>query len=115
LRIHALEGYDATGGGDRVEQRWEDARLLSERPLGGHGVSTASRRNDFFAITQRLGEPLTDPAIRSMDIRGVVRPADRPKPRCQESREDMIAPSAVDIFGLGEGLEHPLDVRSAVC
>ena len=50
-------------------------------------MTPASRWDGFFVTTQWLDEHRTDPAIRLVDIRGVIRPVEAPKPWYLESRE----------------------------
>jgi thiosulfate/3-mercaptopyruvate sulfurtransferase len=77
-------------------------------------VTTTFRWSDFFATTQWLGEHLTDPAVRIVDIRGVIRPADRPKPWYLESREEYAndhIPGAVFVGWLTDIVELDAPVK----
>jgi thiosulfate/3-mercaptopyruvate sulfurtransferase len=61
-------------------------------------METAARRDAFLVDTPWLADRLGDPAIRLVDIRGVIRPPEAPKPWYLESREAYAAahiPTAV--------------------
>jgi thiosulfate/3-mercaptopyruvate sulfurtransferase len=80
-------------------------------------VSPTSRWDDFFVTTQWLGERLTDPAIRIVDIRGVIRPVEGPKPWYLESREEYAAdhiPGAAFVGWLTDIVEPSAPVKMTV-
>ena len=80
-------------------------------------VSFTSRWDDFFVTTQWLDGHLTDPAIRIVDIRGVIRPVKTPKPWYLESREayaDDHIRGAVFVGWLTDIVEPNAPVRMTV-
>ena len=80
-------------------------------------MTRTSRWNDFLVTTQWLGDHLTDPAIRIVDIRGVIRPVEAPKPWYLESREEYAAdhiPGAVFVGWLTDIVEPDAPVKVTV-
>jgi len=76
-----------------------------------------SRREEFLVDTQWLGEHLTDPAIRIVDIRGMIRPVEAPKPWYLEGREEYAAdhiPGAVYVGWLTDIVEPDAPVKMTV-
>ncbi len=77
-------------------------------------MPSAPRREDFLVETAWLAARLADPEIRVVDMRGVIRPADAPKPWYLESR-DLYAsahiPGAVFIGWLTDIVEPDAPVR----
>jgi thiosulfate/3-mercaptopyruvate sulfurtransferase len=80
-------------------------------------VRAGSRRAEFLVDTAWLAEHLNDPAIRIVDMRGVIRPVDAPKPWYLESREayaeDHI-PGAVFVGWLTDIVEPDAPVKMTV-
>jgi thiosulfate/3-mercaptopyruvate sulfurtransferase len=77
-------------------------------------VSSTSRRDEFFVATEWLAEHLGDPAIRIVDIRGVIRPVEAPRPWYLESREEYAAdhiPGAVYVGWLSDIVEPEAPVK----
>jgi thiosulfate/3-mercaptopyruvate sulfurtransferase len=77
-------------------------------------MTATSRWDDFFVTTHWLGERLSDPGIRIVDIRGVIRPASAPKPWYLESREDYAedhVPGAVFVGWLTDIVEPGAPVK----
>jgi thiosulfate/3-mercaptopyruvate sulfurtransferase len=67
--------------------------------------------------TEWLAAHLTDPAIRIVDIRGVIRPAEAPKPWYLESREEYAEahiPGAVFVGWLTDIVEPDAPVKMTV-
>jgi len=80
-------------------------------------VTTTSRWDDFFVTTQWLNDHLTDPAIRIVDIRGVIRPVEASKPWYLESREEYAddhIPGAVFVGWLTDIVEPDAPVKMTV-
>lgn len=80
-------------------------------------MTRTSRWDDFFVTTQWLNEHLTDPAIRIVDIRGVIRPVEAPKPWYLESREEYAddhIPGAVFVGWLTDIVEPDAPVKMTV-
>jgi thiosulfate/3-mercaptopyruvate sulfurtransferase len=76
-----------------------------------------SRRGDFFVTTGWLAEHLGDPGIRIVDIRGVIRPVQAPKPWYLESREEYAEghiPGAVYVGWLTDIVEPDAPVKMTV-
>lgn len=80
-------------------------------------MSSTSRRDDFFVTTEWLAQHLADPAIRIVDIRGVIRPVEAPKPWYLESREEYARghiPGAVYVGWLTDIVEPEAPVKMTV-
>ncbi len=77
-------------------------------------MSAELRRGDFLVETAWLANRLDDPGIRVVDMRGVIRPADAPKPWYLESRDLYAAahlPGAVFIGWMTDLVEPDAPVR----
>jgi len=80
-------------------------------------VTTTSRRDEYFVSTEWLAEHLHDPAVRVVDIRGVIRPPDAPKPWYLESRDLYAAahiPGAIFVGWLTDIVEPDAPVKMTV-
>lgn len=78
---------------------------------------TTSRWNDFFVTTTWLQDHLDDPAVRLVDIRGVIRPVEAPRPWYLESREEYAEghiPGAVYVGWLTDIVEPDAAVKMTV-
>jgi len=81
--------------------------------MGGN-VSAESRREEFLVDTAWLAARLADPAIRIVDVRGVVLPPHAPRPWYLESREayaDGHIPGAVYVGWLTDLVEPEAPVK----
>ncbi len=77
-------------------------------------MNSTPRREDFLVETAWLATHLADPRIRLVDMRGVIRPADAPKPWYLESRDLYAAahlPGAVFVGWLSDIVEPDAPVR----
>jgi len=77
-------------------------------------VGAPSRREEFLVDTEWLAARLGDSAIRIVDMRGVVRPPDAPKPWYLEGREAYAAahiPGAVYVGWLTDIVEPDAPVK----
>ncbi|MGE5850165.1 MAG: sulfurtransferase, partial [Candidatus Methylomirabilota bacterium] len=77
-------------------------------------MSTTSRREEFLVDTEWLAARLGDPAMRLVDMRGMVRPPDAQKPWYLESREAYAAahiPGAVYVGWLTDIVEPDAPVK----
>lgn len=77
-------------------------------------MNGGSRREEFLVETEWLAQHLADPAIRVVDIRGVIRPPTAPKPWYEESRGLYVEshiPGAVFIGWLTDIVEPNAPVR----
>lgn len=80
-------------------------------------MTAQSRREDFLVDTEWLAARLTDPAIRIVDIRGVIRPVEAPKPWYLESREEYAGdhiPGAVFVGWLTDIVDPDAPVKMTV-
>jgi thiosulfate/3-mercaptopyruvate sulfurtransferase len=80
-------------------------------------VSSGSRREAFLVDTEWLAQRLSDPAIRIVDIRGVIRPPTAPKPWYLEGRElyaQSHIPGAVFIGWLTDIVQPDAPVKMTV-
>ncbi len=80
-------------------------------------MSTRSHREEFLVETEWLAARLDDPTIRIVDVRGVIRPVEAPKPWYLESREqyrDAHIPGAVYVGWLTDIVEPEAPVRMTV-
>ena len=62
-----------------------DSRRM--RRVKGLEKAMAARRGDLLVETDWLAEHLSDPSVRVVDIRGLIKPADQPKPWYFASRD----------------------------
>lgn len=80
-------------------------------------MRAGSRREQFLVETAWLAEHLTDPTVRIVDIRGVIRPPDAPKPWYLESRDQYAEahiPGAVFVGWLTDIVEPGAPVKMTV-
>jgi thiosulfate/3-mercaptopyruvate sulfurtransferase len=81
------------------------------------GVNPGKRRAEFLVDTEWLAAHLADPAIRIVDVRGVIRPVADPQPWYLESR-DVYAmahlPGALYVGWLTDLVEPDAPVRMTV-
>ena len=80
-------------------------------------MSARSRREEFLVDTEWLAAHLDDPAIRLVDMRGVIRPPDAPKPWYLESRDGYAGahiPGAVYVGWLTDIVEPDAPVKMTV-
>ncbi len=80
-------------------------------------MTTTSKWDDFFVTTEWLQDHLNDPAIRIVDIRGMIRPVEAPKPWYLESREEYAEghiPGAVYVGWLTDIVEPEAPVKMTV-
>lgn len=78
---------------------------------------SASRWDAYFVETDWLAGRLDDPAVRVVDIRGVIRPADAPKPWYLESRDryaEAHIPGAVFVGWLTDIVEPDAPVKMTI-
>src|SRR3972149_11132841 len=69
--------------------RWSPAGRLSHLPQGA--IMEPSRpRAALLVETDWLAEHLTDPSIRIVDIRGIIRPPDAPRPHYEGNRRAYL-------------------------
>lgn len=91
--------------------------LSSKSACRRNGVKATSRREDFLVDTRWLASHLNDPAFRIVDIRGVIRPPDAPKPWYLESRDRYAGahlPGAVFVGWLTDIVEPDAPVKMTV-
>lgn len=77
-------------------------------------MSGGSRREEFLVDTEWLAAHLADPGIRIVDMRGVIRPVDAPKPWYLESRDAYAGahiPGAVYVGWLTDIVEPEAPVK----
>lgn len=80
-------------------------------------MGAGSRRDEFLVDTEWLAARLGDPAIRIVDIRGVIRPPDAPQPWYLESRDRYAQghiPGAVFVGWLTDIVEPEAPVKMTV-
>ncbi len=76
-----------------------------------------SRREEFLVDTGWLAVHLADPAVRIVDIRGVIRPVEAAKPWYLESREEYAEghiPGAIYVGWLTDIVEPDVPVKMTV-
>ncbi len=77
----------------------------------------SARWNEYFVTTEWLAEHLEDPGLRLVDIRGVIRPPERPKPWYEENRKaysEHHIPGAVFVGWLTDIVEPDAPVKMTV-
>ncbi len=80
-------------------------------------MRTGSRREEFLVDTEWLASRLDDPSVRIVDVRGVIRPVEAPKPWYLESREqygEAHIPGAVYVGWLTDIVDPDAPVKMTV-
>ena len=80
-------------------------------------MSGGSHREEFLVDTEWLSRRLAEPGLRIVDMRGVIRPAEAPRPWYSESRDRYAAghiPGAVYVGWLTDIVEPDAPVKMTV-
>jgi thiosulfate/3-mercaptopyruvate sulfurtransferase len=77
-------------------------------------MSAASGWDEFFVSTEWLAAHLTDPAIRIIDVRGIILPVEAPQPwylECRDEYADDHIPGALYVGWLTDLIEPDAPVK----
>ena len=80
-------------------------------------MAEATRREALLVETGWLAEHLSDPSVRVVDIRGIIKPTDQPKPwyfACRDAYNASHIPGAVFVDWLDDIVDLDAPIRTTV-